>query len=378
LCNATAFAEHKQVETVGQWQQPDNLPDEAKRDGIDVMALAAKVERLYRAFFNRPPEQQELGDALNLLVDFSTQTSWHLFDHDWQLVDGAWAAPAVGAVIRRQDLLDQRAQVSALANKFGFPSPTFTDPNIMVGETPIKAIHVSELREWVDRIYAQAGRKALWTSDVARPGQAPQALQWQEIQEAVTFLNTINPDFDPSAPTVQWVRAALSGVPRCCGAPLYYTRALFDDPVPFQQFNLNMKRTILGAIRQELRDRGIKNIQGEAAVIALGAAAQLGELGTFLFKFGLPDILAGLRAGTIAVELSTFFGATVVTLTGAAMLAIALLAFTIFVVALIGDPNPNELAFSCDLSNKFISGRDSRGRLIVVERWGTYDVVMLR
>jgi len=58
-------------------------------------------------------------------------------------------APAIGVTVRRQHVFDLRSGLNPARNALGLTLPSYTDPSLMAGVTPIKAVHVTELRDGV-------------------------------------------------------------------------------------------------------------------------------------------------------------------------------------------------------------------------------------
>ncbi len=54
---------------------------------------------------------------------------------------------AVGALVRAQHVASLRNVVAAARLAIGVPAVAFTDPSLTPGTTPVKALHLQELRD---------------------------------------------------------------------------------------------------------------------------------------------------------------------------------------------------------------------------------------
>ena len=99
--------------------------------------------------------------------------------------------PTATGVIRAADIMDLRSGINTLrAQNFALAPVTFTDPTIAGGVTPVKAIHVTELRAALDDAYVQAGLPPPgYTDSTLTPGVTPiKAIHLNELQDAARRL----------------------------------------------------------------------------------------------------------------------------------------------------------------------------------------------
>ena len=92
--------------------------------------------------------------------------------------------------VRAVHLLELRARVDGLRRRAGLGAFGWTDATITPGVTPARAVHVTELRKALSAAYAAAGRPAPgYTDPVVTAGATPlRALHLQELRAAVVAL----------------------------------------------------------------------------------------------------------------------------------------------------------------------------------------------
>ena len=92
--------------------------------------------------------------------------------------------------VRAVHLLELRSRIDALRRRAGLPAFGWTDAKVVPGVTPARAAHLTELRSALGEAYAAAGRPAPgYTDAVVTPGAtAMRALQLQELRTAVLAL----------------------------------------------------------------------------------------------------------------------------------------------------------------------------------------------
>ena len=92
--------------------------------------------------------------------------------------------------VRAVHLLELRARVDGLRRRAGLGAFGWTDATIRPGVTPARAVHVTELRKALAAAYAAAGRSApRYTDPVVAAGVTPlKALHLQELRAAVVAL----------------------------------------------------------------------------------------------------------------------------------------------------------------------------------------------
>ena len=92
--------------------------------------------------------------------------------------------------VRAVHLLELRSRIDALRRRAGLPPFGWTDAKVVPGATPARALHLLELRSALGEAYAAAGRPAPGYTDAAvTPGlTAMRALQLQELRRAVLAL----------------------------------------------------------------------------------------------------------------------------------------------------------------------------------------------
>ena len=94
--------------------------------------------------------------------------------------------------VRAVHLLELRSRIDALRLRAGLSAFGWTDAKVVPGVTPARALHLLELRSALGEAYAAAGRPAPGYTDAAvTPGAtAMRALQLQELRAAVTALES--------------------------------------------------------------------------------------------------------------------------------------------------------------------------------------------
>ena len=92
--------------------------------------------------------------------------------------------------VRAVHLLELRSRIDALRRRAGLPVYGWTDAKVVPGVTPARALHLLELRSALGEAYAAAGRPAPGYTDAAvTPGAtAMRAVQLQELRAAVEGL----------------------------------------------------------------------------------------------------------------------------------------------------------------------------------------------
>ena len=115
-------------------------------------------------------------------VAAARRQTWPAFTDD-PLVPGVTPVRAV-------HLLELRSRIDGLRLRAGLPAFGWTDAKIEPGVTPARAVHLLELRSALGAAYAAAGRPAPGHTDAAvKPGAtAMRALQLQELRSAVVAL----------------------------------------------------------------------------------------------------------------------------------------------------------------------------------------------
>ena len=92
--------------------------------------------------------------------------------------------------VRAVHLLELRSRIDALRRRAGLPPFGWTDAKVVPGATPARALHLLELRSALGEAYAAAGRPAPGYTDAAvTPGlTAMRALHLLELRRAVLAL----------------------------------------------------------------------------------------------------------------------------------------------------------------------------------------------
>ncbi len=92
--------------------------------------------------------------------------------------------------VRAVHLLELRSRIDGLRRRVGLPAFGWTDAQVVPGVTPARALHLTELRSALGEAYAAAGRPAPgYTGAVVTAGlTAMRALQLQELRRAVVAL----------------------------------------------------------------------------------------------------------------------------------------------------------------------------------------------
>ena len=94
--------------------------------------------------------------------------------------------------VRAVHLLELRSRIDALRLRAGLPAFGWTDAQVVPGATPARAAHLLELRSALGEAYAAAGRPAPGYSDaVVTAGlTAMRTVQLQELRAAVVALES--------------------------------------------------------------------------------------------------------------------------------------------------------------------------------------------
>ena len=92
--------------------------------------------------------------------------------------------------MRALHLTELRERVDALRLRFGLATVNWTDEIIVQGVTPARAVHITELRVALDQAYGAAKRGTpVYTDPVILPGATPvRTVHWAELQQAVLAL----------------------------------------------------------------------------------------------------------------------------------------------------------------------------------------------
>ena len=93
---------------------------------------------------------------------------------------------AASTEVRAVHVLELRAFINALRTARSMPAVSWTDPSITAGVTPVKAIHLVELRTALDAIYAHDGvAPPSWTPSLVAGVTVITAAQVEQIRQAV-------------------------------------------------------------------------------------------------------------------------------------------------------------------------------------------------
>ena len=93
--------------------------------------------------------------------------------------------------MRAIHFLELRARIDALRRKAGLAVYVWTDPALIAGATPVKVVHLTELRTALDEAYVAAARPAPVYDDAAvAGGTGIRAAHLMELREAVAALET--------------------------------------------------------------------------------------------------------------------------------------------------------------------------------------------
>ena len=94
--------------------------------------------------------------------------------------------------VRAVHLLELRARIDGLRRRTGLPAFGWTDAKVVPGVTPARALHLTELRSALGEAYAAAGRAAPGYTDVAvtAGATAMRAVHLQELRAAVAALES--------------------------------------------------------------------------------------------------------------------------------------------------------------------------------------------
>ena len=92
--------------------------------------------------------------------------------------------------VRAVHLLELRSRIDALRLRAGLPAFGWTDAKVVPGATPARALHLTELRSALGEAYAASGRPASGYTDAAVTAgvTAMRAVQLQELRRAVVAL----------------------------------------------------------------------------------------------------------------------------------------------------------------------------------------------
>ncbi len=121
-------------------------------------------------------------------------------DHNgaYQLIGAAGAASYTDtnvtsgtAYLYRVRAVDAQGFVSELSNVDVSTTMTFTDDPVLAAVTPVKAIHIMELRQAVDAVRASAGLTAASWTDTSLAGIVIKAIHIQELRTALNAALTV-------------------------------------------------------------------------------------------------------------------------------------------------------------------------------------------
>jgi hypothetical protein len=92
--------------------------------------------------------------------------------------------------IRLLHVAELRARINALRAKYGLGAYAWTDPTLVAGQTPLRAIHIAELRTALEAAHVAARRTPpVYTDPILAPGQTMlKAVHILELRNAVIAL----------------------------------------------------------------------------------------------------------------------------------------------------------------------------------------------
>jgi hypothetical protein len=336
LCGERAFQEHATLEEAALLPLLAGMveaPDEHRRAVYELQARAAKVQRLYRGFYARPPSQWELGTTLLGLGGLWPPPWWEAVAARWWHRWVAWASgQTVGGTIAASHVTTLRTQINALRGRYGLAPFAFADPTCCVPqESVIRHVHFQQLREALAEVYAKTALTPLYPSGPIAPGAPIRASDVVETQQARALIAQLPLAIAPP-PMVSQVRAGFWN-----GGGFYpWVRT-----VPNALANDHLLRTNprFYTALQELGDEVWRHTFADAvkiwaAMMALAVSAELFEIGSITAVEGVRAIAAGLRAGTITVQVATVAGGLMFTFVGVGLVAFALVAIYFVVRAM--------------------------------------------
>jgi hypothetical protein len=325
LCGERAFQEHATLEEAALLLPLAGVaeaPDEHRRAVYELQARAAKVQRLYRGFYARPPSQWELGTTLLGLGGLWPPPWWEAgrWWHRWV----AWASgQAVGQPIAAAHVTTMRTQINALRGRYGLAPFVFADPTCCVPqESVIRHVHFQQLRDALAEVYARTALTPLYPSGPIAPGAPVRASDVVETQQAHALIAqlplTIAPPPVVSEVRGAWVNGGTQTHLRNVGQALASDYLWRTNPRFYEALqdlgNEVWRRTLADSVKIW------------AAMMALAVSAELAEIGAITAVEGVRAIAAGLRAGTIVVQVAAVSGGLMFTFVGVGLVAFALVA----------------------------------------------------
>ena len=103
----------------------------------------------------------------------------------------AWASrvPTPGGSMTMFQVSDLRQRIDAARARCGISPVSWTDPTIVPGVTPVKAVHVTQARTALTAAYRACGRTPrAWTDPSLAPGTSIKAVHFTELGDAADTL----------------------------------------------------------------------------------------------------------------------------------------------------------------------------------------------
>ena len=146
--------------------------------------------------------------------------------------------------VRAVHLMELRSQVDAARVRCGLGDVAWIDPEIRPGVTPIKAVHITQLRAAIDAANQACSRmRPAWTDPQIVPGVTPvRAVHFAELRDAVLGLNDAPganqaPELVGTIPIQTLYLMAGGNARRVDVAP--YFRDPDDDPLTYSAVSAN-------------------------------------------------------------------------------------------------------------------------------------------
>jgi hypothetical protein len=244
---------------------------------------------------------------------------------------GGWIAEArgqqAGDVIRASDVMSLRSQVNEVRLRYGLGAYTFTDPTLTPEVTTIRAAHFAELRTALGEVYALAGLAPVYPSGPVMPGNVIRLNDLMETAQARTMIAdrpSVVPPVPPSA-IYSW------GWHEGAQTPDLATYGQVVDAIRLGDAPLLRGQRPYAPAELALADQMWWRTFGDAAqilgaVLALAAAAEVGEAGAITAGAGIAAIAQAIASGSVVVGFVGGLSGAFVTLIGVGLVVFELVA----------------------------------------------------
>jgi|SRR2546427_230150 len=155
-----------------------------------VQYLPAQLERIERRYGQERLDArlQKIERSVESLVLIATRTSDH---------PASRSGPPVR--VRSADFMEVRADIDAVRAAVGLAPFAWTDAVLVPGSTPVRSVHVIELRTALNQAYQAAGRTPpAYTDPSVTAGTPMRAIHLYELRAAVRAFPPLGV---PAAPT---------------------------------------------------------------------------------------------------------------------------------------------------------------------------------